>query len=262
MKNKFIVVFYLVIILILTGCTSQKELAYFNEITEKSAGEINSYFKSNYETTIVPGDQITIVVSGTPEAVLPFNNPVVAYASPGSKQIYSQPTLQPYLVDAEGYVNFPVIGKIKLGGLNKSESIDFITEKLKPHLKDPIVNINFVNYKITVLGEVQKPGQYPVATERITVLDALGLAGDLTIYGKRGNILITREKDGKLEFARLNLNSDEVFKSPYYYLQQNDVIYVEPNGAKSVSAQNLPLYLSGISTIGTLLTLIFTISKK
>lgn len=263
MKNRFVVLSLLILIaLIIASCTSQKDLAYFNKVNKNAADTINTVFKAQHETKITIGDMLTISVLGDPKAVVIFNSPVVSYASPNSNVIYSQPTIQPYLVDVEGNINFPVLGKIKLEGLTKSEAINLISGKLVPYLKDPIVNIGFTNYKITVLGEVARPGQYQVTNERITVLDALGLAGDMTIYGKRNNVLITRENNGKLEFARLNLNSVDVFKSPYYYLQQNDVLYVEPNGAKTISSQNVPLYISGASTLMTVVTLIYTISNS
>lgn len=264
MKNKLFYESAIVIILVVfTSCTSQKDLAYFNKVNKSSADSINTVFKPNFETVIIPGDLLSIVVSGSdPKAVVAFNSPVISYYSPSSENIYGQPILQPYLVDAEGYINFPQIGKVKLSGLKKSEAVDLISEKLDPYLKNPIVTIGYTNYKVTVLGEVARPGQYPVNNERVTILDALGMAGDMTIYGKRNNVLITREINGKLEFARINLNSEDVFKSPYYFLRQNDVIYVESNSSKSIAAQNLPLYLSGISTIGTLITLIYTVAKS
>lgn len=154
------------------------------------------------------------------------------------------------------------MGEIKLEGLTLTEAGNLIKSKLAEHVADPIVNIQFVNFRITVLGEVLRPGQFPVTNERVTILDALGLAGDMTAYGRRDNVLLTRNNNGKLEFARINLNSDEVFKSPYFYLQQNDVIYVEPNTVKSISSQDIPLYLSTLSTLATLVTLIYSISKK
>jgi polysaccharide export outer membrane protein len=215
-----------------------------------------------HEARICSGDMLSITVTGLdPLAVAPFNLPLVSYATPGSDQLYSAPTLQSYLVDVNGNINFPVIGTIKLAGLSKSEAIQFIGEKLSPYLKNAIVTIQFMNYKITVLGEVLRPGQYPISNERVTVLDALGLAGDMTIYGKRDNVLITRENNGKLEFVRLNMNSDEVFKSQYFYLQQNDVIYVDPNKVKSIDNQNISLYLSAVSTLVTTIAVIFSISK-
>jgi polysaccharide export outer membrane protein len=148
--------------------------------------------------------------------------------------------------------------------LTKSQAIKRIKEELSPYLKNAIVTIQFLNYKITVLGEVARPGQYSINNERVTVLDALGLAGDMTIFGKRENVLITRENNGKLEFVRLNLNSDEVFRSPYYFLQQNDVVYVEPNKVKAISSENVNtgLYLSTISTLASALTVIFTVTRK
>jgi polysaccharide export outer membrane protein len=208
---------------------------------------------------------LSISVNGLdPVAVAPFNLPLVSYSSPGSENLYAAPMLQSYLVDVNGNINFPVIGSIQLAGLTKSQAIKRIKEELSPYLKNAIVTIQFLNYKITVLGEVARPGQYSINNERVTVLDALGLAGDMTIFGKRENVLITRENNGKLEFVRLNLNSDEVFRSPYYFLQQNDVVYVEPNKVKAISSENVNtgLYLSTISTLASALTVIFTVTRK
>ena len=253
---------FVVFLLALVGCSSQKEVAYFYGVNSSSADSINKKFNKVHEARICTGDMLSITVTGlNPLAVAPFNLPLVSYATPGSDQLYSAPTLQSYLVDINGNIDFPVIGIIKLAGLSKSQAIKYINDKLAPHLKDPIVTIQFMNYRVTVLGEVLRPGQYSISNERVTVLDALGLAGDMTIYGKINNVLITRENNGKLEFVRLNLNTDEVFKSPYYYLQQNDVIYVEPNSVKSVASQNTALYLSALSTFATLIAVIYAIVK-
>ena len=217
MKNKILIAIALVASTFFYSCVSQEKVAYFNGIDQNSAEEINKTFQTNHEATIVNGDMLSITVTGLdPLAVAPFNLPLVSYATPGSDQLYSAPTLQSYLVDVNGVINFPVIGQIKLSGLTKSEAINLISKKLSPYLKNPIVTIQFMNYKITVLGEVLRPGQYVINNERVTVLDALGLAGDMTIYGVRNNVLITRENNGRLEFALLNLNSDEDSKSPYF----------------------------------------------
>ena len=259
-KIRFI--FFVVFVLVLAGCASQKEVAYFYGVNSSSADLINKKFNKIHEAQICSGDMLSITVTGLdPLAVAPFNLPLVSYATPGSDQLYSAPTLQSYLVDINGNINFPVIGTIKLAGLSKSQAIKYLNDKLEPYLKKAIVTIQFMNYKVTVLGEVLRPGQYSISNERVTILDALGLAGDMTIYGKRNNVLITRENNGKLEFTRLNLNSDEVFKSPYYYLQQNDVIYVEPSSVKSVASQNTSLYLSALSTFATLTAVIYAIVK-
>lgn len=244
------------------SCSSQKDIAYFNGLNASRAEVINKYYKTGHEARIGVGDMLSITVSGLdPLAVAPFNLPLVSYASPGSEQLYAAPSLQTYLVDVNGNVNFPVIGIIRLAGLKKSEAIKNISDELAPYLKNAIVTIQFMNYKITVLGEVAKPGQYSINNERATILDALGMAGDMTVYGIRNNVLVTRETNGKLEFARLNLNNDEIFMSPYFYLQQNDIVYVEPNNVKSVGSQNISLYLSGISTFVTTVAVIFSITK-
>jgi polysaccharide export outer membrane protein len=262
MKSKIIFTI-LAVSTLFYSCVSQKKVAYFNGVNAGSAEEINKSFQTNHEATIVNGDMLSITVTGLdPLAVAPFNLPLVSYATPGSDQLYSAPTLQSYLVDVNGIINFPVIGDIKLSGLTKSEAIKLISQKLSPYLKDPIVTIQFMNYRVTVLGEVQRPGQYVINNERVTVLDALGLAGDMTIYGVRHNVLITRENNGRLEFARLNLNSDDVFKSPYFYLQQNDVVYIEPNKVKSVASQNFSLYLSSLSTVATVTAVIYSITSN
>lgn len=253
----------LIILFVLVGCASQKEVAYFRGVNSSSADSINKTFYKAHEASICTGDLLSITVTGLdPKAVAPFNLPLVSYATPGSDQLYSAPTLQSYLVDIKGDINFPVIGTIRLAGLTKSQAIELLNKKLSPYLQNAIVTVQFMNYRITVLGEVLRPGQYSVSNERVTVLDALGLAGDMTIYGKRNNVLITRENNGKLEFVRLNLNTDEVFKSPYFYLQQNDVIYVEPNNVKSVASQNISLYLAAISTIATTVAVIFSLTPK
>lgn len=243
-----------------SSCTTQKKLAYFREVGPDNTQEINDQFKTAHEAQIVAGDMLIITVTGLdPAAVAPFNMPVVSYSSPGSDQIYSTPSLQSYLVDVEGNIDFPVIGKVHIAGNSKSEAVKLLNDKLEPFLKNAIVTIKFLNYKVTVIGEVSRPGQYTINNERVTILDALGLAGDMTPYGKRNNVLITRENDGKLEFCRLNLNSKDVFTSPYYYLQQNDIVYVEPNSVRAVASQNLSLYLSAITTLGSLATVIVSV---
>ncbi len=253
------------LVVFFAGCSSQKNITYFTGVNSNSADSINKKFSKIHEARICTGDLLSITVTGLdPLAVAPFNLPLVSYATPGSDRLNSQPTLQSYLVDINGNINFPVVGTLKLVGLTKSQAIKYINDKLEPYLKNAIVSIQFMNFNVTVLGEVLRPGQYSISNERVTILDALGLAGDMTIYGKRNNVLITRENSGKLEFVRLNLNNADIFKSPFYYLQQNDVIYVEPNSVKSFSAQsqNFSLYLSSVATLATLLTSFVLITRK
>lgn len=252
-KNSFIIL--LAGVALLASCTSQRRVAYFRGVDAASADSINAHFNNIHEARICVGDMLSIIVSGLdPTAVAPFNLPVVGYEKPGSDQLYSSPTLQAYLVDVEGNIDFPVAGKIHLAGLTKSQAIERIHESLSPYLKDIIVTIKFLNYKVSVIGEVQRPGQYSISNERVTVLDALAMAGDMSIYGKRNNVLVIRENDGKMEFARLDLNTDEVFTSPYYFLQQNDVLYVEPNNVKAISGLNISLYLSAATTLASVVS--------
>lgn len=253
----------LLLVVYVSSCSTQQKVAYFNGLTAESVGAINAQFQTNHEARICQGDMLSITVSGLdPLAVAPFNLPLVSYATPGSDQLYSAPTLQSYLVDVNGEITFPVVGKIKIVDLTKSEAIALLGEKLKPYLKDPIITIQFMNYRITVLGEVQRPGQYVINNERVTILDALGMAGDMTIYGVRNNLLVIRENNGKIEVHRVNMNNDEVLKSPYYFLQQNDVIYVEPNSVKSIASQNFSLYLSSLSTVATVTAVIYSITSN
>ena len=263
MKKHPIFVVSILLLLLFSSCSSQKKLAYFYGIDANAVDDINKYFNAVHEAKICAGDMISITVSAVdPEAAVPFNLPFVGYASPGSDQLYSSPTLQAYLVDVDGYVTMPILGRIKLVEFTKSQAIAYIKELLVPYLKAPIVTIQFLNYQVTVLGEVLRPGTYSVNNERVTILDALGLAGDMTVYGKRDNVLLTRVNNGELKIVRLNLNTDEIFKSPFYHLQQNDMIYVEPNTVKTIASQNISLYLSSISTVATLATAIFAISSS
>lgn len=249
----------LLAMLILSSCAMRKNTPYFKGL--ETSNDENSIVQN--EAVIHNDDVLSITVSAIdPSAVAPFNLPVVSYASPGAETLYSSPVMQPYLVDVNGEITFPIIGQIKVGGLKKSEAARLIKKKLEPYLKDPIVIIQFRNYKITVLGEVHRPGSYTISNERISILEALGLAGDLSIYGCRDNVLLIRELEGgKKEYHRIDLTQTDILSSPYYYLQQNDVIYVQPNNTRVTSAasSNIGLYLSTISTLATTATVIISI---
>jgi polysaccharide export outer membrane protein len=185
-----------------------------------------------------------------------------------TRSTYSQPVLQSYLVDNDGTIDFPVIGKITVGGLTKSQTEQLIVEKIRPYMaatENPIVTVRMVNYKISVLGEVARPGMFTVANEKISILEALAQAGDLTIYGVRDRVKLIREDAmGKKEIHTLNLNDANIISSPYYYLQQNDIVYVEPN---KVKAQNssvgsmTTLWFSATSILISLTSLLYNILK-
>ncbi len=244
----------------LSSCTSQKKMAYVREITSASADSINATFQAQREAHIVCGDMLTITVNALDlEAVETFNMPLYSPGQVGTDRVYSSYQLQTYTVDKDGCINFPTLGKVHVEGKTVSELKDTLTFEISKSVKDPIVNIHFANFQVTVLGEVARPGRFTVANERITILDALGLAGDMTPYGKRENILVARESNGKMQFERLNINNASIFSSPFFYLQQNDVVYVEPNGVRAVNSQNISLYLSMITTLGSMATVIVSV---
>ena len=165
-----------------------------------------------------------------------------------------------YLIDKDGMIDFPIIGKIKIAGLDRNEAIELLKNQLSVYIKKPIVNIRILNYKITVIGEVSKPGTFTIPNERITILEAIGIAGDLTITGKRNNVLIIRDIDGQKINFRVDLTKNELFKSPVYYLNQNDVVYVEPNRTKinssAINPSNAGIIISSISLFITTIVLL------
>lgn len=208
--------------LLFSSCASREEIAYFSNMdVNKPSNTINSY-----SPTLLPDDIVEItVVALDMQAVGPFNGTGISGDVSGSVK-------KKYLIDELGNVEFPIIGNVKMSGLTRLEAIELLEEKIKVYVNNPIVSLKIVNFKVTVLGEVSKPGTFQIDNERITILEALGLASDMTIYGERKNVLVIREKDGKKTYTRVDLTTDEIFDSPIYYLAQNDVVYVEPNASR------------------------------
>lgn len=212
-------------------------MVYFSDIDSQS--NYNVKIESSVDPEIQPDDLLKITVSSlSQESNMLFNAGILT--TTGNNAISTSPLNDGYLVDKEGEINFPVLGKIKIGGLTKDEAIEEVSFRLREYVKDPIVNIRFMNFKVTVIGEVNRPSTFTVATEKITILEALGLAGDMTAYGKRENVLVIRDKDGVRSANRLNLNDKSILNSPYYYLTQNDVVYVEPDRMKAIQANVNP----------------------
>lgn len=221
-----------------------------------------------YDAHIRPKDLLTITVNTTdPEAAAPFNLTVQSTIT--SNQTYTvtqQAALQQYLVDNQGTIDFPVLGELQVSGLSIKAAENLIREKLQPYLKEtPIVTVRMMNYKISVLGEVAKPGTFTISNEKVNVLEALAMAGDMTIWGIRDNVKLVREdENGKREIIVLNLNQADIVDSPYYYLQQNDILYVSPNKTKaknSDTGQSTSLWVSATSILVSIASLLVTIFK-
>ena len=241
-----------------SSCVTQKQMTYLRDADPSKADSINATFQSQSEAVIRPGDALTIVVSALDqEAVVPYNLPLVVYSG-GGAQVNTTPAMQFYTVDEAGEIAFPVLGKLHVAGLKRTEFEDLIKTRLEAQVMDPTVIVRLVNGTVSVLGEVNRPGRVGI-NGRLTILDALAASGDLTPYGRRDNVLITREIDGKLEIARLNLRSSDLYTSPYYFLQQNDVVYVSPNKVRAISSANAGLWLSMVSTVASAATVIVTV---
>ena len=240
--------------LLVSSCGLNRELAYFKGQQDTTL----TMAQHSFEPTIQIGDILFVGISSSdPASSMQFNsvNAVPANNAAGAG-LMAQSVTPGLLVDIEGYIQLPKIGKLRVRGLTKSELSHAIQIALLPYLKDPIVTIRFMNYRVTVLGEVVRPMTISVSNERISVLEALGMSGDLTAYGNRNNVLIIHENEGKKEFHRVNLNKMELFRSPHFYLQSNDVVYVEPNKAKAFLGSETSVYLPAIISSATLLVLV------
>ena len=262
-------------ILAMTGCQSYKQVPYLQSYEELNndnyeeivVNEVN-LADTPYDARIQPKDLLTISVNTSdPEAAAPFNLTVQTPLSTLSRNnVTSQPSLQQYLVNNEGMIDFPVIGQLKIGGLTKNEAESLIREHLKPYLKEvPIVTVRMSNYKISVLGEVARPGTFTISNEKVNIFEALAMAGDMTVYGLRGNVKLVREEsNGERRIIGLNLNDRDIIHSPYYQLQQNDILYVTPNKTKAKNASisnSTTIWFSIIGTLVSLASLIVTISR-
>jgi len=290
-KTNFYGLFFM--ILLLSSCGSGKNIAYFqkhdnkanlneqpkstilSDSQKKSAKSHKNTDQSSipnssgiynvekttglYDAHIKPKDILSItVVSTEPEASRIYNLivPQMTEAS-NPTNVFSQPALQTYLVDNDGNIDFPIFGKIKVAGFTRKELESFLQKKLSPEFskESPIITIRFMNYSVNILGEVLRPGKFETINDRITIFEGLAMAGDLTIYGRRDNVMVLRENsDGSKEYITLNLNDKDVINSPAYYLEQNDVVYVEPNKSRSKSSNYGAAETFGISSLSVLLS--------
>ncbi|MBF1500628.1 MAG: polysaccharide biosynthesis/export family protein [Prevotella pallens] len=258
MKKLLLPIMVVTMILMMVGCGSSKQVAYWQNIDSISLAAS----KGLYDAKIMPKDELTIRVQTTdPLTSEPFN-----LRSTG--QTSSKNQITGYLVDNDGMINLPIVGKIHVAGLTKTECEDLIKSKIQPYLartENPLVSVRTSSYRITVIGEVNRPGVIPVSTEKISLIEALAEAGDMTIYGKRDNVLLVREdKSGEKHKVRLNMNDANIINSPYYYLQQNDIVYVEPHKVKARNTffgSNTSIFYSVIGITTSLVSLLITVLR-
>jgi polysaccharide export outer membrane protein len=256
-NNKPSSIFALLLLFLIASCATRKEVVYFQD-----AGNFETIMDNDVPVTkFKVDDLVSIHISSlNPEASAPFN--LYRGGSSSLSGGISAPTdAVDYLVDQDGMIDFPVIGKIKIVGLSPDELRTLLRQELSDYLKDPIINIQIRNFTVTVIGEVSRPGNYPVTGEQLTILEALGLAGDMTRRGKRENVLVIRDFEGTKVYQRVDLTSKNLMTSPAFYITQNDVIYVEPNktGIRETSiGQNTTLWISVISLFITTTTILLT----
>lgn len=250
-------------VILFSACNSTKEVVYLQDVVPLKQQDI----ERKYEVFIHEDDLLSIMVnSKDPELALPFNMPLITYQI-GSESSGQQRVLG-YLVDTNGDIDFPILGKLHVAGLSRLELRDLIKEKLisGDYIKDPVVTVQFLNYKVSVMGEVARPGSFTITGDRITLLEALSMAGDLTIYGRRDRVAVIREENGKRSILFHDLRSSDIFTSPCYYLQQNDIVYVEPNKAKAgqrdINQNNsVSVWLSAVSVLAAVASLLVTVFK-
>jgi polysaccharide export outer membrane protein len=245
--------------LILSSCAGTKKVAYLQKL-DNSINQLQKNNDTQFDARIKPKDLLSItVVSSEPMASKGFNlvMPQIAELS-NANSLYSQPTLQTYLVDNDGKIDFPVFGKLFVKGYTRKELEGLLQSKLASSFSKerPVVTIRFINYAVNILGEVNRPGKYNVSNDRISIFDALAMAGDMTIYGKRENVKVIRENaDGTKTILTLNLNDEKIIYSSAYYLEQNDVLYIEPNKTKSNATNFGAAETYAISAVSVLLSL-------
>lgn len=246
-----------------TSCASYKKVVYLQDVEPLKQQVI----EQKYEVYIHNDDLLAIMVnSKNPELALPFNMPMISYQI-GSESAPQQRVLG-YLVDTNGEIDFPILGKMHVAGLTRLQLTELIKQRLTEEdlIKDPVVTVQFLNYKVAVMGEVNRPGSFNISGDRITLLEALSMAGDLTIYGRRDRVAVIRENDGQRTILYHDLRSSDVFNSPCYYLQQNDIVYVEPNNSKAGQSEinqnkSVGVWLSAGSILVSIVSLIVTLTK-
>lgn len=253
--------------LLFSGCSTKKTLTYFEDIESSEAGVMGSL--KPYELRLKPSDELVITVqSANPAATADYNLPMANPATNAQSTASTSPSIQTYTVNALGDINFPVLGKIHVAGMTTLELTEYLTARISERVVDPVVRVSFANFSVTVFGEVGSPRVVNTSSERLTLFEALAAAGDLSDYAKRENIIVAREVDGKIEYHRLNLKDSKIVESPYFFLQQNDVVYVEPNDIRQANSKyntnnafKLTVISSVISAVSVITSLVIALTR-
>jgi len=260
-KNTFFFTVFIVTAFTVLSCTSSKKVTYLYDLNSSNAGSLGNAQK-DFENPIQKNDQLWITVGGSnPLDLVALNSAVGTGTGPGGVSAQISPGALGFLVEADGNIKIPYVGKVKAEGLTRTQLEDTLKTLYKDYTKNPVVNVRFLNYHFSVLGEVRNKGSFNMTNERTTILEAISMAGDLTELSKRDNILVIRETNGERTYARVNLLSKDLFKSPYYYLRTNDVVYVEPVRASFITRTGVPQYMAILAVGLSLITTIVYLTK-
>lgn len=265
MKLKYFL--FVGLFVVMCACKAPKDVVYFQGIDDLTSEQLKE-MSQTYTTKIGNDDLLSInVTAWDPAAVTPFNPPVFAYSAvpQGEQPITSSENLYTYLVDKEGNINFPILGKVHAAGLTRQELAKNMEEMISKYVENPLVNVQLLNFKITMMGDVSRPGAYTIKNDRISILDAIGMAGDLQLTANRKNLLVIRDNNGVKETYRMDITDPGIFASPCFYLKQNDIVYVEPIKIKQRSRTSsdrsftMSLLTSVISSVSIITSMVITI---
>lgn len=249
--SKLIKLTILCVLVFLTGCATSKDVLYFQDIDTAKLQSLASH----YEAVIKKDDELKIIITSADKSVTDPYNFTIGDISSGYTTLSNPETpIISCIVDKDGTITFPILGKIHVEGMTRLELIDYLTERIKEDVKDPVVYVSFQNFKFTVLGEVRNPGTYTYGTEKLNILQALGFAGDLNVTAMRNGILLLREEKGTVKHIKIDLRSSEILDSPYFFLQQNDILYVPPSATRLMATTSSSGIWSAVSAIASSLS--------
>jgi polysaccharide export outer membrane protein len=259
LQHRSIYILALLVMILVSSCASRERIVYL-----QNPSAIDATNSKTYESRLQADDLLSIIVnSASPELTKPYNL-FMGTVQDRTDVITAQQRLQSYLIDKDGFIDFPKVGKLKLGGLTRTEAEEVIKQKLIQEITDVSISLRILNFKVSVQGEVARPGVHTIMSERITLLEALSMSGDLTVYGRRDNILIIRENDGKKTYNYVDITKADFVNSDFYYLAQNDLVYVEPNKVRvnsSAVGPNVSVVISAISVLASVVSVIVVISR-